>query len=95
MLKRRTHHISRRTAMQPPSGGCVLKLFAHALQSQVDKQPPSGGCVLKRVLDDYGTLVFKQPPSGGCVLKQPDFVVMERFMGAATFGWLCVETPMV
>ena len=32
---------------QPPSGGCVLKLYKVALKLEVIYQPPSGGCVLK------------------------------------------------
>ena len=36
--------------LQPPSGGCVLKLlFGIAFIPPVE-QPPSGGCVLKRTL---------------------------------------------
>ena len=36
-------------ASQPPSGGCVLKLFLGALNWIGFGQPPSGGCVLKLV----------------------------------------------
>ena len=32
---------------QPPSGGCVLKLFQTADKFMKGMQPPSGGCVLK------------------------------------------------
>ena len=32
---------------QPPSGGCVLKLFLRVLLFGLGTQPPSGGCVLK------------------------------------------------
>ena len=35
--------------LQPPSGGCVLKLLAfHPLSACRRAQPPSGGCVLKQ-----------------------------------------------
>ena len=34
--------------MQPPSGGCVLKLPLDALSQSYLSQPPSGGCVLKQ-----------------------------------------------
>ncbi len=34
--------------MQPPSGGCVLKLFAFSIKFISLWQPPSGGCVLKQ-----------------------------------------------
>ena len=33
--------------MQPPSGGCVLKLADVVGLGDLAKQPPSGGCVLK------------------------------------------------
>ena len=32
---------------QPPSGGCVLKLFNGEWREVKRAQPPSGGCVLK------------------------------------------------
>ena len=34
---------------QPPSGGCVLKLYSLACRWSRREQPPSGGCVLKLV----------------------------------------------
>ena len=33
---------------QPPSGGCVLKLFWWNADVKKAYQPPSGGCVLKQ-----------------------------------------------
>ena len=33
--------------LQPPSGGCVLKLFRFRFSFCHIFQPPSGGCVLK------------------------------------------------
>ena len=33
--------------MQPPSGGCVLKLLHYRYHLCLKWQPPSGGCVLK------------------------------------------------
>ncbi|EET43548.1 hypothetical protein NEISICOT_02636 [Neisseria sicca ATCC 29256] len=32
---------------QPPSGGCVLKLWLYRKYGNNKTQPPSGGCVLK------------------------------------------------
>ena len=32
---------------QPPSGGCVLKLYRPKHDIETAAQPPSGGCVLK------------------------------------------------
>ena len=58
------------TLVQPPSGGCVLKLWilspVHWLKWE---QPPSGGCVLKRFANEDTVVFYLQPPSGGCVLK--------------------------
>ncbi|WP_410000213.1 hypothetical protein [Neisseria sicca] len=34
-------------AIQPPSGGCVLKQTEVAPLEEASCQPPSGGCVLK------------------------------------------------
>ena len=39
---------------------------------------------------NYATV---QPPSGGCVLKQRTKARHRHLENAATFGWLCVETP--
>ena len=36
-----------------------------------------------------------QPPSGGCVLKHGTWCIKALLLQAATFGWLCVETPDV
>ena len=57
-------------AVQPPSGGCVLKLNEASPLVQAATQPPSGGCVLKHVPVNGGADFVFQPPSGGCVLKQ-------------------------
>ncbi len=41
---------------QPPSGGCVLKLYLMSIRYNSHVQPPSGGCVLKlRYLMTYFT----------------------------------------
>ena len=55
--------------MQPPSGGCVLKLTSFNNWLKWQAQPPSGGCVLKQYLGKWLMRHFLQPPSGGCVLK--------------------------
>ena len=54
---------------QPPSGGCVLKLFVRLTVVPRFFQPPSGGCVLKQTQIDNQLKQLNQPPSGGCVLK--------------------------
>ena len=58
--------------IQPPSGGCVLKLTASPFIFLSFIQPPSGGCVLKQYHSKNDVLNRVQPPSGGCVLKQSD-----------------------
>ena len=55
--------------IQPPSGGCVLKLIFKYAAIVKEIQPPSGGCVLKQGSDASFQGVESQPPSGGCVLK--------------------------
>ena len=50
MLKLYHLHRMRLLLTQPPSGGCVLKLFLFGLLFQFTPQPPSGGCVLKRAI---------------------------------------------
>ncbi len=39
--------------MQPPSGGCVLKLKIQRAICDHRVQPPSGGCVLKQSTYTY------------------------------------------
>ena len=39
--------------MQPPSGGCVLKLITESGKRSLIRQPPSGGCVLKQQTSVY------------------------------------------
>ncbi len=36
-------------AVQPPSGGCELKLQSQSNRAPVHSQPPSGGCELKLI----------------------------------------------
>ena len=55
--------------VQPPSGGCVLKLIQRYQAEIIVSQPPSGGCVLKQPEAVIGSTNTPQPPSGGCVLK--------------------------
>ena len=47
MLKQSKAERGDNITLQPPSGGCVLKLVGQCLADRFDKQPPSGGCVLK------------------------------------------------
>ena len=38
------------TAVQPPLGGCVLKLVENLIHGDGEIQPPLGGCVLKQII---------------------------------------------
>ena len=51
MLKPLQNEDSEVKALQPPSGGCVLKQRHLRLLQIYFWQPPSGGCVLKRFCD--------------------------------------------
>ena len=69
MLKQVQFHSTGQTAIQPPSGGCVLKPDRTRKTAAHQPQPPSGGCVLKRAKATVNLIWKHQPPSGGCVLK--------------------------
>ena len=62
--------------MQPPSGGCVLKLIFNQDYNGVFAQPPSGGCVLKQ-LKMANAFAQKKAAAFGrlCVETRSDFVV--------------------
>ena len=81
--------------MQPPSGGCVLKLCRCGIPIMTVMQPPSGGCVLKLTYNNYKKASAVQPPSGGCVLKLNYLVISSLDQEAAAFGRLCVETFLI
>ena len=92
MLKRLLFRQNLLIPLQPPSGGCVLKLLALGRTYFTILQPPSGGCVLKQQ-------VFLLPKSHNyaatfgwlCVETVAEHHVVTGLQ-AATFGWLCVET---
>ena len=79
--------------VQPPSGGCVLKLADRmCLILKSKNQPPSGGCVLKLHLDFriIGAIIpaaFRRL----CVETYYNFHRMHNDLPAA-FRRLCVET---
>ena len=77
---------------QPPSGGCVLKLFEGQIRIAKLIQPPSGGCVLKLTYTHTALSDRAQPPSGGCVLKPDGGSPRPLDLEPAAFGRLCVET---
>ena len=78
--------------LQPPSGGCVLKLSIPFDGVDRVSQPPSGGCVLKPMRLRGLTVCRSRPPSGGCVLKRFVRLAHNPKPAPAAFRRLCVET---
>ena len=79
--------------VQPPSGGCVLKLYQLVKKKNHIQAATFGWlCVETSVPVLSMPCVISQPPSGGCVLKLKKSVMFTVKQNAATFGWLCVET---
>ena len=77
---------------QPPSGGCVLKLYGCLVQSTPGQQPPSGGCVLKQQINQHlGRLLVAAAFARLCV-ETPIVLLMALLAVAAAFARLCVET---
>ena len=87
-----TELVSSKGLLQPPSGGCVLKLTYPDMTALWFEQPPSGGCVLKHLINFLYYHDCQQPPSGGCVLKPCGGYHGLYIEMAAAFGRLCVET---
>ena len=56
--------------VQPPSGGCVLKLHESSAVVLITKAAAFGRlCVETSVMPSGLNFSARQPPSGGCVLK--------------------------
>ena len=80
-------------AVQPPSGGCVLKPFSGDGQAAASRAAAFGRLCVEtpqRAVEVRATV--RQPPSGGCVLKRLAPRTLFRAWIAAAFGRLCVET---
>ena len=78
--------------VQPPSGGCVLKLQLILDETAAGGQPPSGGCVLKQihrqpVIRDRQPAAFRRL----CV-ETVGTPVESSTLFPAAFRRLCVET---
>ena len=57
--------------LQPPSGGCVLKLACQYLFKIFLKAAAFGRLCVETLLTNNSILdLYLQPPSGGCVLKR-------------------------
>ena len=93
MLKQAAPMSNTGGAVQPPSGGCVLKPRLMTAIAYLIAQPPSGGCVLKPRLMTAIAYLIAQPPSGGCVLKHSPQNFQALPPAPAAFRRLCVETP--
>ena len=63
---RHDHHFQ----IQPPSGGCVLKLLNALICSTVMASAAFGRLCVETVATSEKYTDKNQPPSGGCVLKQ-------------------------
>ena len=77
---------------QPPSGGCVLKLYIVFLEVHVKKQPPSGGCVLKQLMNGFVNASGEAAAFGRLCVETKAERMNLRDKLAAAFGRLCVET---
>ena len=78
---------------QPPSGGCVLKLYHRSFFYQLfNRQPPSGGCVLKRFSVSQAPQYRNAATFGWLCVETSNHITVFVNLEAATFGWLCVET---
>ena len=64
---------------QPPSGGCVLKLYVDTnMKNFVDAATFGWLCVETTIEEPYFSRIASQPPSGGCVLKQYRLVTRSK-----------------
>ena len=78
--------------VQPPSGGCVLKLLTAVAMLLICAQPPSGGCVLKQ-RSGQGVMVAQVPAAFRRLCVETGHTVAacgDDF--PAAFRRLCVET---
>ena len=55
--------------MQPPSGGCVLKLSITARAADLAEAAAFGRLCVETRRRNHQLQPRRQPPSGGCVLK--------------------------
>ena len=78
--------------MQPPSGGCVLKLLKNPPCGGLFGQPPSGGCVLKHQNNKLFLMGGTAAAFGRLCVETALDRQKQRQKKAAAFGRLCVET---
>ena len=78
--------------MQPPSGGCVLKLNSFIHYKIPFWQPPSGGCVLQHQMVLKNKARKQAAAFGRLCVETANRPSIVRSLIAAAFGRLCVET---
>ena len=78
---------------QPPSGGCVLKLYEFELIVVLQEAATFGWLCVETKDKELSFLEKAEAATFGwlCVETEEDVRPTEKFL-AATFGWLCVET---
>ena len=70
MLKQAKNYSSANKALQPPSGGCVLKPTDSPKVAELMDPAAFGRLCVETAVPLLSRLYPVQPPSGGCVLKQ-------------------------
>ena len=78
--------------IQPPSGGCVLKLPPYRPLLESGRQPPSGGCVLKHRLHQEHLLPLQPAAFRRLCVETGVFYTRIPAFPPAAFRRLCVET---
>ena len=82
----------KKPASQPPSGGCVLKLFVFLDRLSIYVQPPSGGCVLKPAQTDNLTMLAVPAAFRRLCVETKHIKENQKDFIPAAFRRLCVET---
>ena len=86
-------YLSSEKRIQPPSGGCVLKLWINNSASLGGSPAAFGRLCVETAYFRYCRYPLSgQPPSGGCVLKLITQMPGRIDKQPAAFGRLCVET---
>ena len=78
--------------LQPPSGGCVLKLQQKTVNVRLLAQPPSGGCVLKQSGDQNKGYGAKPAAFRRLCVETLNVKLRVSIKAPAAFRRLCVET---
>ena len=76
MLKHQAGRQSEAHTIQPPSGGCVLKLMAEGRSTRIYPPAAFGRLCVETALRNAVSKAAGQPPSGGCVLKPLQLAIL-------------------